>query len=264
LPYVPRHRVIFISIVLRKNDGTIRAVIWQDHTNTKPLIYRYRDINYNNLSSALDVNGFPFSDIQLSIAHADDLDETEIEVLRYLQDTIMADSLLIPLDGLFGVVGGDGTESISLSIAQMSRDDLFTADFIHSGTLLRLIRNSEETGTVTIFIKAEFKNAMKYQIFEVTVVNQTMVLNPQGSQVIVYPNPVNHALSLTGKDLQHYYQTFIYDITGKIIQSIPVRDLAGNLMIDTSGFADGIYLLTLYGADQFEDVCVKFLVRKNQ
>ncbi len=72
----------------------------------------------------------------------------------------MTDSLLIQLEGLFGIKGGDGAEAISLSVAQLSRDDLLTAEIIHSGSTLRLMRKSGETGNVAVFIQAEYKNAI--------------------------------------------------------------------------------------------------------
>jgi arylsulfatase A len=251
------------NVVLRKNDGTIRSVIWQDHTDTRPLIYRYRNTNYNNLSAALNVSGFPFSDIRLGIAQADEIEEYEIEVLRNLQDTTLKDSLLFPLDGLFGIVGGDGTESISLSIPQLSREDLLTAEIIESGSTLRLRRVSEETGTVAVFLKAEYKNAIMYQLFEVSVLHPTLVHPPQASMMQLYPNPVGHLLTLQGRDLPYYSSVSIHDITGKIIQIIPVKNVKYMIRIDTSEYHHGIYLLTLSGSDKLENRTLKFIVGKS-
>ena len=103
--------------------------------------------------------------------------------------------------------------------------DLLTAEIIESGSTLKLKRLSEETGTVAVFIKAEYKNAIMYQLFEVSVLHPTLVHNPQSSAIQVYPNPVRHVLTLQGRDLQNYSSVSIHDITGKIIQSIPLRDL---------------------------------------
>jgi hypothetical protein len=228
-----------------------------------PLIYRYRNTNYNNLSAALNVSGFPFSDIRLGIAQADEIEEYEIEVLRNLQDTTLKDSLLIPLDGLFGIVGGDGTESISLSIPQLSREDLLTAEIIESGSTLRLRRVSEETGTVAVFLKAEYKNAIMYQLFEVSVLHPTLVHPPQASMMQLYPNPVGHLLTLQGRDLPYYSSVSIHDITGKIIQIIPVKNVKYMIRIDTSEYHHGIYLLTLSGSDKLENRTLKFIVGKS-
>ena len=251
------------NVVLRKNDGAIRSVIWQDHTNTKPLIYRYRNTNYNNLSSALNVSGFPFTDIKLGIAHPDDLMDFEIEVLRNLQDTTLTDSLLIQLEGLFGIKGGDGAEAISLSVAQLSRDDLLTAEIIHSGSTLRLMRKSGETGNVAVFIQAEYKNAIMYQVFEVAVAHPTMVLKPHFSPIKVYPNPVGPLLTVNGNGLKQYSRLHIHDICGKIIKSIHINDLDEMIKIDTSEFYTGIYFLTLSGSDHLGNRTLKFMVSKN-
>ncbi len=72
------------NVLLRKNDGTVRSVIWQDQSDSAPLIYRYRNTNYNQLSDALNVSGFPFSDIRIGTADAEDLLDIEIEALRTL------------------------------------------------------------------------------------------------------------------------------------------------------------------------------------
>ncbi len=54
------------NIVIRKNDGGIRSVIWSSGSNFAPLLYRYKNVNHNSLASAMAVNGFPFSDIKIA------------------------------------------------------------------------------------------------------------------------------------------------------------------------------------------------------
>jgi len=54
------------NIVIRKSDGSIRSVIWQNSTDFSPIIYRFKNKNYNSLSDAKKVSDFPFSDIQIS------------------------------------------------------------------------------------------------------------------------------------------------------------------------------------------------------
>jgi arylsulfatase A len=56
------------NIIIRKNDGGIRSVIWSSKSNFAPLVYRYKGVNYNNLEKARAVAGFPFSDIQITAA----------------------------------------------------------------------------------------------------------------------------------------------------------------------------------------------------
>jgi len=251
------------NVVLRKNDGTVRSVIWKDRSDTRPLIYRYRNINYNHLSDALDIPGFPFSDIQLGIAQSDDLHNYELEVIRELKDTILTDSLLIPLGGLFGVKGGDGTEPITLSVAQLSGADLFTAEIVPPGDALQLIRRSEETGIVAVFIKAEYYNAIMYQVFEVTVTDQTSAVHPRHPLITLYPNPAGSGLTLNGRGLQRYSRIRVHDVTGKIFQSIPYINTGEALTIDVSEYRDGIYFLTLSGSDPDITTTMKFLVRNN-
>lgn len=259
---VPGYNHFYLdNIILRKNDGSIRSVIWQNSSNTTPLIYRYRNSNYNNLSSALNVNGFPFSNIQLSIAQADDLLDIEIEVLRSLPDTTLTDSLLIPLEGLFGIKDGEGTESISLSVAQLTGDDVLTAEIIESENTLRLKRKSSETGVASVFLKAEYLNAIMYQVFQVTVDNLSSLFDKEMRGLKIFPNPVNKELLLRGAELQRCSRVQVYDITGRILQNINVESQDNCMRIDTSGFHDGIYLLRLTGQNLLDIRSFKFVVR---
>ena len=54
------------NIVIRKNDGDLRSVIWTSKSNFAPLLYRYKGVNYNSLEKAQRVKGFPFTGIQLN------------------------------------------------------------------------------------------------------------------------------------------------------------------------------------------------------
>ncbi|RKY11277.1 MAG: hypothetical protein DRP65_04705 [Planctomycetota bacterium] len=54
------------NIIIRKNDGGIRSVIWSSKSNFAPLLYRYKGVNYNKLERAQAVDGFPFSDIRIT------------------------------------------------------------------------------------------------------------------------------------------------------------------------------------------------------
>lgn len=54
------------NIIIRKNDGVVRSVIWCSKADFAPILYRYKGVNYNKLSDARAAAGFPFSDIQLT------------------------------------------------------------------------------------------------------------------------------------------------------------------------------------------------------
>jgi len=54
------------NIVIRKNDGGIRTVIWQAKADFAPLLYRYKNKNYNSFEQAQAVKGFPFSGVEIS------------------------------------------------------------------------------------------------------------------------------------------------------------------------------------------------------
>ena len=56
----------FDNIIIRKNDGQIRSVIWTSDKNFAPLLYRYKGVNYSDLKRAQATANFPFSDIQIT------------------------------------------------------------------------------------------------------------------------------------------------------------------------------------------------------
>lgn len=53
------------NVVVRKNDGTIRTVLWKSEKDTTPLIYCYDRKHYNGLKEALASPKFPFKDVQI-------------------------------------------------------------------------------------------------------------------------------------------------------------------------------------------------------
>jgi arylsulfatase A-like enzyme len=252
------------NVVLRKNDGSIRSVIWQDRDDMAPLIYRYRNKNYNNLNAALNADGIAFTDIQLKIAHPEDLMDIKIEVIKTLQDTVLEDSLSIPLDGLFEIRGGTGAESIRLSIAQLSREDLLDAEIADSGSVLKLRRKSAQAGKVAVFLRAEYKEVFTYQVMEVTVSKHNNVSMSSAPALALFPNPAGKTLTLEARELAQYSKVVIHDVTGKLIQRIPVSKANGRLQIDTSVYPEGIYFLTLSGSQTRNDLSMKFMVSKPQ
>jgi arylsulfatase A len=54
------------NIIIRKNDGKIRSVIWSSKSNFAPLLFRYKGVSYNSMVDAKTAPGFPFSDIQIA------------------------------------------------------------------------------------------------------------------------------------------------------------------------------------------------------
>jgi hypothetical protein len=59
------------NIVIRKNDGGIRSVIWQSEADFAPILYRYKRQNHPSLDKARAVGGFPFSDIRITAGRMD-------------------------------------------------------------------------------------------------------------------------------------------------------------------------------------------------
>ena len=56
------------NIIIRRNDGGIRSLIWSSKSDFAPLLYRYKGVNHNTLEEARGAKGFPFEDIRLTVA----------------------------------------------------------------------------------------------------------------------------------------------------------------------------------------------------
>ncbi|MFC1761414.1 sulfatase [Planctomycetota bacterium] len=54
------------NMIIRKKDGSIRSIIWQSNADFAPLLYRYKNMNHSHLEKAQAVNGFAFTDIQIT------------------------------------------------------------------------------------------------------------------------------------------------------------------------------------------------------
>lgn len=57
------------NIVLRKSDGSIRSVLWRSESDIAVLRFVYDFQNSKNISDMLEIEGFPFSDIQVSFTN---------------------------------------------------------------------------------------------------------------------------------------------------------------------------------------------------
>ena len=87
-------------------------------------------------------------------------------------------------------------------------------------------------------------------IFDYNSVEEGMV---EATSVSIYPNPTRGLLSVTGKGLK---QLYLYDLLGQKVATVPSYN-GINAMVDTSGFAAGIYLARVYVGN---GVCVKRVV----
>jgi arylsulfatase A-like enzyme len=123
------------NIVIRKSDGTVRSVIWQSSSDASTTLYRFKNINYNSLSSALNVSDFPFSDIQMSALKTnkeslilpirkfiytdvinDVAHDQEFEIVNYTPQNVNVSSIsLIGNDASFFEIKNDEVSGSSIS-----------------------------------------------------------------------------------------------------------------------------------------------------
>ena len=245
------------NVVIRKKDGNVRAIIWDKNSDTAPLIYRYKNVNYKTLAAALAINGFPFSEIEIKTTQAGNPVFTpELEALRMLKDTVITDSLIIDLAGLYGVKNENGSESISYSVSGITGYNILTADIQSDGHTLKLMRVGGEKGKAAVTIKAEYKGVVAFQIFLVSAMAlDTFFPNPQ-LKFEVYPNPMGDYLIIEGEQT-HPISVEIRTIEG--LKILGANKVLTPTRISTIDILPGIYLLLLKYESDFKMVkLIKF------
>ena len=70
-PVAGYYHYYFDNIVIRKNDGHIRSVIWTSDADFAPLLFRYKGVNHNNLKKAQETADFPFGKIEITTKRID-------------------------------------------------------------------------------------------------------------------------------------------------------------------------------------------------
>jgi hypothetical protein len=158
------------------------------------------------------------------------------------------------------------SKSLTLSIA------LLLFGFISYGQQTIVVSASEATGNggsasysigqvATNFAKTSNGSLSEgvqhpYEIWLITNLDETVAVE---LNVSVYPNPTQDALSLEIKDKDYaLYQFKLYDINGKILQSVSVSNKSS--IIDMTDLPPSTYLLKVF---QNESATKTFRILKN-
>ena len=54
------------NVVLRKPDGTLREVVWNNAGDSSPVVYTYKNAQYTAWGRRFGHHGFPFTNITLT------------------------------------------------------------------------------------------------------------------------------------------------------------------------------------------------------
>ncbi|VGO18971.1 hypothetical protein SCARR_01025 [Pontiella sulfatireligans] len=157
------------NVVIRRKDGTIRAMVWNNGNDSDPTpSYYYNRVKYNTLAEASAVAGFPFSDISLSTTDLSTLDVvdpgTGTNQVTVTPATGIGIDYPVWADNATDTTGngsnnstgnaqvGDvfGDDNVRRSIFAFDVDDTITPDKIESAVLKLYYRganaNAEATG----------------------------------------------------------------------------------------------------------------------
>jgi hypothetical protein len=115
------------------------------------------------------------------------------------------------------------------------------------------------TGTATVSVTPTLNGCTGNPIsFTITVDNCATIDEVNDELLIVYPNPTNGSLSISGETLVNYKSLELVDASGRIVSKWTIY---GNPMnLDLSSFANGNYSLKIVGTDKI--VLKKIQIKK--
>ena len=65
--------------------------------------------------------------------------------------------------------------------------------------------------------------------------------------IVMYPNPARNQVTIANSSNIVLDRAMIYDINGKLISQIDLRDMQGEKVIDVSAYASGVYMVQITG-----------------
>jgi hypothetical protein len=81
------------------------------------------------------------------------------------------------------------------------------------------------------------------------ITESTLSLNDLsiGNGITIYPNPAQNYMTITNSTNVKLEQLVIYDVSGRLINTVDLRDIQLKKTIDVSKLASGVYLLQIQG-----------------
>jgi len=85
--------------------------------------------------------------------------------------------------------------------------------------------------------------------FELTVEEILGVVNNELTSIVLYPNPTNNLVQLSNPQNLAMEALTIYDLTGRLIQSVDLRNMGVERSIDLSGLANASYMVLIQSVE---------------
>ncbi len=83
----------------------------------------------------------------------------------------------------------------------------------------------------------------------ISIIKSTSSLNDLGlgNGIVMYPNPAQNNMSITNSTNIKLTQLVIYDVSGKLINTIDLRGMQQERTIDVSNLSSGVYMIQIKG-----------------
>ena len=100
--------------------------------------------------------------------------------------------------------------------------------------------------TVTLTAEDEYGNVATCT-FELTVESTFGVEDVLANAVSIYPNPARNVINITNGSAIGLDNATIYDVNGRLVQTIDLTNMTTEKSVDVSQLASGVYMVNIQG-----------------
>jgi hypothetical protein len=200
-------------------------------------------VQYTRLDDVKKIEGFPFSDVQLSSAEFEAPPPPPVFYVKdSLEDVTLYDTKIISLDGVFEVLN-DPWAYMEISI-EWTNTGLLDVVYDAKTNRILLVRKSEQSGESVVTVSASHQLQTLQNSFIVDLVEpDTGTFIPvKTSLARIYPNPATYNLYINIEDYD--FTVYLYNILGQ-----KVLKISNQKVLNVSGLKRGIYLLEINASD---------------
>lgn len=135
----------------------------------------------------------------------------------------------------------------------------FNFDYAVIGSKLKLIvsyRNKNTTTDPISYVTYTDIYDLGGTVSTILGVAPTQLENKYTS-ALAYPNPTNDFINIQYSNIKENTDLYIYSVSGKLIEMVPLRKDKNNVQLDVSFYDNGTYIY------RYNNVASKFIVNKN-
>ena len=200
-----------------------------------------------------DCNDIGDNDVLLTVTDTDGLSNTCLAIVKVEDDTdpVVTDcpaDFTVMVEGLYDLPDYTGvvtaTDNCPVTITQDPA----------AGTQL-------PEGAHTITLTAEDGDGNEGSCSFVITVDDILGVgdNTLLSSIVMYPNPTNEIVRLINPQNLELEAISIYDLTGRLIKTVDLRDMGLEISVDLSGLASANYMVIIQGA---QSLATKQLIKR--